>query len=138
MTGNRVGKWPALALISILVLACDQSIGTQPSTEPSILASRSSDVLRFAGAGQRASDPFELAAGDYRLDWQATASGHGCPFSVDLTPIGHKELILGVLDIVPGSETRTGSKIWAVDGGRYSWSVTSLDCTWSIELRPVS
>lgn len=136
---SRVGKRAALALIAILVVACGGT--TTPSMaagSPATVPTSTPQTIEFAGSGDRASDPFDLPAGDYRFDWTAKASGHGCPFSMTLAPIGHDELIGSAFDIAPDAEGRTGSQVWDLDGGRYAWSIKALDCTWTVRLAPIS
>ncbi|MEJ7763723.1 MAG: hypothetical protein WKF80_13095 [Thermomicrobiales bacterium] len=81
----------------------------------------------FSGTGPTATDPFDLAAGSYRLE--ATCDG-GFIFTLEIQRLDGDEFVFSSLIGVPPYE---GSEVLTVAGGRYVISVT-CDGAWALAL----
>ncbi len=86
---------------------------------------RTVGVTTFSGTGPTATDPFDLAAGSYRLE--ATCDG-GFIFALDIQRLDGQEFVISTLIGTPPYE---GSEVLTVDGGRYVVSVT-CDGAWTL------
>jgi len=83
--------------------------------------------LALSGNGPSATDPFDLAAGSYRLE---ASCGAGFLFSLDIQRLDADEFVISTLI---GSPPYSGSEVLTVEGGRYVISVT-CDGAWTIDV----
>lgn len=125
--------------VAFLAIACSPTVAT-PLNTPSPLTQPADAPVAITGKGILKTDAFQLAAGDYVIEWTATATDtmlSGCLHGGELTspemPTVHESL--GSTGVKTGQTAHGSTNAYALKAGRYYFSMVS-GCEWSVAIRP--
>jgi hypothetical protein len=124
---------PAMRWLLVLLLLT--GCATAPTTTAPAAKARESAVT-LTGSGMRQTEPFQLAGGDYRVDWEASKTGtaSSCYHGAVFRPVtdGPAQPIAG--ELLSASKSTT-TYLYRIAPGRY-YIVVSSGCTWRFTISP--
>ena len=126
------------ACLNILYTVFIPDAGRTPP--PDTTATTGSDSPHsFSGTTGQTTPPFDLAGGDYRITWRATAGKYGCFIGASLENTNGEFMFDGrVSELVDANQTSDGETyVYALEGGRYYFDTTNNTCTWSLSIAPL-
>jgi hypothetical protein len=147
ISDDDLAKLPDLGTTSGISVSIPSALATQasPTTTslPATAISSATNPVTISGQGTMNTKPFDLAAGNYTVDWTAKdnqGSGRvGCFHGASLKPVTPGRSFSESLGSgqVGASQTATGqTQIYGVPAGQYYVDTTS-GCAWTITLTPL-